>query len=144
MFENLANTINTLVVVGIVLCIYMIFIRFRMKKSFDYKPMCDLSDRISCSAPMKSRYASLLGIDNDIVGLLFYIGLDILMKNQMYIYVFYGAVVASVVSVFLAYSMFFKLRVICPLCVMLYAVNFGIMIAAYKLAYMSVEVIVAF
>ena len=55
---------------GIIISIYSLYVEHRVKQNKDYKAVCDISDRASCTATFKSDYGKLFGITNGIWGIL--------------------------------------------------------------------------
>ena len=53
-----------LAVLGFGISLYTYITEQKVKLNPEYKPVCDLSDRISCSKPMKSQYANIFFLSN--------------------------------------------------------------------------------
>ena len=112
-----------LAALGLGISLYTYVIEQRLKRDVSYKPVCDISDRISCSKPMQSQYASLFYFSNALVGTVFY-GLLIALalveaRNLMFI----ATIGASIVSCVLAYLLYVKIKALCLLCTSLYIIN---------------------
>lgn len=58
--------------IGFCISLYIYLLEKKVKANPQYKPLCDLSDKISCTKPMKSAYASIFYFSNAIVALIFY------------------------------------------------------------------------
>lgn len=116
---------------GLILCMYGLYLERTLKKNQAYKAACDLSDRISCSRTFLSPYSALLGVSNIYVGLLFYAVVLVLAYMQLYKLVFITACFACLASLYLAYIQYVKLRIVCLLCTSLYAINFLLALHSY-------------
>lgn len=122
--------IVVLACLGLAVSAYAFFLERKLKRSDSgdgsaaYKPACDINDRFSCSKPILSEYGSFFGISNAVLGLLFYATIILLVGFGFMKLVFWGALAACVVSVFLAYILFFKLKVFCVVCSSIYLINF--------------------
>ena len=113
-----------LAALGFGISLYTYLIEQRLKHDADYKPVCDISDRISCSKPMQSPYASLFFFSNAVMGMLFYgvlIVLALFDVGTILVLMTAGACIASCV---LAYLLYFKIKALCLLCTLLYLINF--------------------
>jgi len=97
----------------------------------EYKPVCELSDRVSCTKPILSEYGSILGVSNGILGLLFYSMIAVAAFVGAVGFIFYSAVAACLVSLYLAYLLLFRIHAICPICISIYATNFALLIVSY-------------
>lgn len=121
-----------LATVGLLVSAYGYFIEQKMKQDPTYKPVCDISDKISCSKPFQSPYGSLMKIPNTIFGIGFYsamLAFSVLEYKQP---LFYFSLAAVGVSCYLAYILYVKIKSLCLLCSTIYAVNFGLLLASYS------------
>ncbi len=57
-----------LALAGIVISIYAYTVEMNISKNPEYKPACDISDKISCSRVMRSGYGKLFGISTGLFG----------------------------------------------------------------------------
>lgn len=120
--------IRILASIGVFLSVYVLYIRWQRSRSLWYKPMCDLSAKVSCTQAFESEYSSLLGVDNSILGLLFYALVFMIADTQ---YVFWLAVLGVLASCFLAYISFFKQKNLCVVCLAVYVVNGLLMVYSW-------------
>ena len=122
------TSIVILAILGFCISLYAYSVENNIKRNPDYKPACDLSNLVSCSAPAKSKYSNLFYFSNAIVGMLFYscIALAAYFNSGLVLLVL--AIGGSIASLFLAYILFFKIRALCLLCVSTYIINFLIFI----------------
>ncbi len=116
---------------GLALSLYSFLIEQRIKQDPNYKPMCDFSDRASCSKPILSGYGRLLGISNSIVGSIFYAFLFNVAWRGLAQVAFWLSAAACVGSVFLAVILYTKIRTLCLICHAIYAINIGLLISSY-------------
>lgn len=117
-------------VVGLCISFYGFSIEQRLKKNPDYKPMCDISDRASCTKPIKSAMGKLFGISNTIVGIFFYFVMALFAWIRWYQLVFMGAIGACLISLYLAYILFFRIKTFCLICIVTYAINGALLVVS--------------
>ncbi|HLE76316.1 MAG TPA: vitamin K epoxide reductase family protein, partial [Candidatus Babeliales bacterium] len=73
--------------------------------------------------PIKSPLGKLFGISNTIVGMLFYPSIALLALVGWNGFVFIGSFGAFIVSLYLAYILFFQIRALCMICIATYFIN---------------------
>lgn len=116
--------------IGLCISIYTFITEKRLKQDPTYKPVCDISDRISCSKPMQSQYSNIFFVSNAIMGILFYagmIGLALIDAQQL---VLIGSVLSCAVSCVLAYLLYVKIQALCLLCTSLYVINIVMLVVS--------------
>lgn len=116
--------IMILAVLGFGVSLYTYLLEQKVKKMPQYKPMCDISDSISCTKPMKSSYASLFYISNAFLALVFYVLIFILALFQLKPFLMVIVLAGCAMSCVLAYLLYFKIKSLCILCTTLYVINF--------------------
>lgn len=119
--------------IGFSLSLYMYLIELKIKDTPSYKPVCDISDKISCSKPIKSKYSNLLFFSNAVIGMGFYGLLMILSFFDAINFIFFASLVACIASCFLAYILYFKINSLCLICTSLYVVNFTLLFMSMRL-----------
>ena len=60
-------------IIGFMVSLYAYYIEKKIEQDPTYKPICDLSDRISCSKPIRSSWGKLFTLSNASVGMVFYV-----------------------------------------------------------------------
>lgn len=120
--------IASLAIVAFGICFYSYTIERKLKIIPTYKPFCDISDAASCVKPLQSKYATIVGISNSLVGMLFYGLVFILALLHAVKLLFVAVVGGALVSCGLAYIVYFKIRTFCLLCTALYIINFSMLI----------------
>lgn len=118
---------------GLILCLYSYTVEQKLKQDQQYKPLCDLSDRISCSKPIQSQYGSLFGIPNSLIGIFFYLGILTLALLNMKTAIVAAAIAACCASAIFAFILAFKVQAFCLICVSIYAVNALLLWASLRL-----------
>lgn len=118
-------------VIGFLLSIYTFYVELRMRKSKDYKAICDISKNFSCTKAFSTKYGSILGLSNSIPGMFFYFIIFILTYSGFISLVFYLSILAMVATVYLAYISYFKLRNFCVVCNGVYIINLLLLIFSY-------------
>ncbi len=111
---------------GFGLSLYAFSIERTLQKNPNYRPACNISDRISCTAPIVSPYGKLFGFSNVLLGLVFYPFLALLAVTAPPIILLIATSGLLFFTVFLAYILFFKVKAICPICIALYMVNISL------------------
>lgn len=120
-------------IIGLTISIYAYFIENKIKENVDYKPFCDISDKLSCSKPVLSKYSNLFYFSNSIMGIFYYIAIIALAwLNQVNI-LFYLSCACLLISLILAYILFSKIKVVCLICLSIYIINLLIFILALKI-----------
>jgi vitamin-K-epoxide reductase (warfarin-sensitive) len=120
-----------LTISGFLISLYAFYIEKKMTKNPEYKPVCDLSDKVSCSKPIKSPYGKFFPVPNSIIGMIFYALMFLIALFGCQTLVFYGAVAACLVSIFLAYILLVKIKSYCLICFSMYVVNILLLISSY-------------
>lgn len=117
--------------VGLCICLYGLYIERKLVHDQNYKALCDLSDRASCTKTFLSPWGKMLGISNILLGAFFYTGMIALAWLDQGALLFAGAVSACLVSLFLAYILYTKVKTFCLLCVSLYVTNIILLVLTY-------------
>ncbi|XP_055371212.1 vitamin K epoxide reductase complex subunit 1-like protein 1 [Condylostylus longicornis] len=126
--------------IGFSLSFYAAYVESKVEENHDYKAMCDISSKISCTKVFSSSYAkgfgvlgkvfgenSLLNLPNGYLGIAFYgfFMVSGFLNNVTVIRIQYLLSILSVLlSFYLAYLLYFVLENLCILCVSTYIVNF--------------------
>ena len=119
--------------IGIVLSLYALFVKRQLEQNKDYKAICDINDKVSCTKAMGSRYGSLFIIPNSAFGVVFYGVMGLLAAFDELKAAFWLSVLAVLGSAYLAYISFFKLKVVCPVCSLIYIVNILLLALSWQL-----------
>jgi len=117
---------------GFCISLYTYIIEKKIKETPEFKPVCDISDRISCSKPIKSSYSNIFFFSNAIVGMAFYVVVALLAILQVEWLLLLVTIGGSIVSCFLAYLLYFKVKSLCLLCTSLYIINFLLLLIVLK------------
>lgn len=118
-----------LAAIGFCTSLYGFFVKQKLARDPNYKPACDISDKASCSKPFQSPYSRLFGISNTITGMIFYAVMSIATLLGFHTIVLLFAAGGAVVSAWLAYILYFKIKTFCLICTITYLVNIGLLIA---------------
>jgi vitamin-K-epoxide reductase (warfarin-sensitive) len=125
-------SILVLAAVGFCISLYTYLLEKKIKKQPNYKSVCDISDRVSCTKPMKSPYASIFYFSNAIVGVAYYLMIIVLALLQMHSLLLFATVIGCIASAFLAYLLYFKIKSLCLLCTSLYIINILLLLLAIR------------
>jgi len=120
--------IQVLAVIGFLIASYTLYVRHKLKAG-DYKPVCDISETISCSRAIESEYATTLILPNALLGLGYYAVTFILAFINLR-FVFYLAIPSVLFTIYLMYISF-KMKNACLVCIATYIVNFLILFYSY-------------
>jgi len=118
---------------GFLISLYTYLTEQKLKKDPTFKPVCDLSDRVSCSKPMQSQYANFFMISNGIAGMAFFaliIEFAYMGAHTLLLLVSLGGCIFSCI---LGYLLFVKVKVMCLLCTFIYIINFGLLYLSFAL-----------
>lgn len=119
-----------LAILGFCISLYTYIIEQKIKLNPEYKPACDLSDRMSCSKPIKSIYGGIFFVSNSILGMIFYLLIAILAINNSINFILIAAITATLFSCILAYILYVKIKALCLLCTSLYIINIVLLMYA--------------
>lgn len=120
-----------LALAGIVISIYAYTVETNIGRNAEYKPMCDISDKVSCSRVMQSGYGKILGISNALIGAAFYSLIFILASFSAATIIFYISIAAVLVSIGLAYLSYFRIKSFCLVCTSVYVINILLLVVSY-------------
>lgn len=105
-----------------------------------YVSVCDVNATVSCSQVYESRYGSVFGVPVALGGLIWFVGVLLLAlagarapaaaQANVAGYLLAWSTVGLAVSMYLAYSSFFVLGMVCLFCVAVYVTVIGIFILA--------------
>lgn len=113
-------------IIGFVLSCYAYMIEWKFKKVPGYKPLCDISERVSCLKPLTSSFANIFYFSNAIFGMLFYLTVVVLAFFNIVNFLFILSVFSLIMTIALAYLLYFKVKSFCLICSLIYIVNFMI------------------
>ena len=138
----------TLGVIGALCTLYAIYVEKRHEDNANYNAYCDINNRVSCTAVLKSPYArmvkktfnlsdnSVFNVPNTYYGMLFYIAVILYNVYPFTLIPFrevllLGASFCSLlVCVMLGYIMHYKLHNYCLVCIATYIVNAFVFVGA--------------
>lgn len=112
--------IRILASLGFLLSAYAFYVIKRTERSGKYKPLCDISENVSCTKAFISEYGSLMVLPNPLLGILFYALMIIIGEHQV---IFYLSSVAFAFTFYLAYLSYVKQKNFCLVCSAIYVVN---------------------
>jgi len=128
-------SILVLSIFGLVVSTYSLFVERKVSRSKDYKPMCDINDRISCTKAFSSEYGKHFGISNTVFGLTYYVLVLLLALLDQTVYVFYLTILGVLASIYLAHLLYFKIKSYCVVCTSIYIINVLLLLLALKTTY---------
>jgi vitamin-K-epoxide reductase (warfarin-sensitive) len=126
----MVSTFNVLSLLGLALTFYAIYVRNKKIENPHYKPLCDISKKISCTKSFMSEDFTILFFPNTIYGLIYY-GLCFLFSFSRVNYIFYISIPAMLFTFYLAYISYFKQKNFCAVCTILYLINIYLIIMSY-------------
>lgn len=122
--------------VGLLLSLYGLFVEQRLKANKNYKAVCDISDKISCTKTFLSPWGKIFGISNVYIGIAAYtlmIVVAIMGNAQL---AFLGACLLGLGTLFFAYILCTKIKTFCLLCTAIYSVNIALLLVTAGYLYM--------
>ena len=118
---------------GLLISAYALRVDIKSRKSKGYKPICDINDKISCTAALTSGFGHLFGFSNAYFGLAFYALVLILAAVDQMTFVFYLAILAILYSIYSAGVLVFKIKSLCLVCISLYIINILLLIFSWSI-----------
>lgn len=128
-------TIELIALLGLGVSLYAYWIEHKLSQNANYKAVCDISDKISCTKSLAGPYSAIIGISNTIIGIIFYTSMFWLAIGNYNKLLFIGAASSIIVSVYLAYILTFKVKTFCLVCFCIYIVNILLLIATLSNLY---------
>lgn len=119
--------------VGALLSGYGLKVRRVATEDPNYKPLCDISENISCTKALLSKEGSLTGLPNPYLGMMIYMGIILLASFDYIKIICYIAIGLVTISVYLAYISYIKQKNFCLLCTAIYLINVGLLIVSWGL-----------
>ena len=117
------TAIMILCAIGFLLSAYAFFVEWQLTHNRAYKAACDISDRVSCTRPLLSPYAKMLGISNALLGVAFYAAIMVCDWWGYAEVVRYGTLLGALASVVFAYILYFKIHSLWLIGTSIYVVN---------------------
>lgn len=121
--------IIALAVIGLYIAAYFTLVYYGLlAPSTKLMPsVCRLKDR-SCQTVLTTKYARLFGVPNSLLGVVYYLALIVLVSGGWTAGPVASALIAAAwfavaVGFLLVYSLFFIIRIPCPLCLAGHAIN---------------------
>ncbi len=124
-------TIRILSLLGLILSIYAFYTEKKFEKNKKHKALCDIHDKASCTKAFSSEYGKMFGVSNSLAGVFFYVIIIILSFLNYYKIIFYFAIISSLITIYLAYALFFKLKNLCIVCTAIYIINILLFVISY-------------
>lgn len=122
--------------IGFGISLYAYIIEQKIRSTPDYKPFCDINDKISCSKPLKSEYSNLFFVSNAIVGMAFYALTIVLSVLEAQKLLLVAAIASFIATCILAYILYVKIQSFCLVCTATYIVNIIILLLVIRNFYL--------
>jgi uncharacterized membrane protein len=123
------SMLRLLAAAGLGLSVYALWVKQKLKLVDGYRPICDIRGNISCTKALGSRYSTTAGVQNPLLGILYYIGVIVLTFFQPR-FILFPATAAVLFSLYLAFVSYAVQRNFCLVCSATYLVNIGILATA--------------
>ena len=120
-----------LAIIGLLTSVYTYYVEQKLNVDPNYKPICDISDKVSCSRTFQSQYANLFLVSNALAGLGYYALILLLHFFAATNLLFYLVLAGCMASIGLAYILLFKVKSYCLLCITTYVVNFLMLLVVW-------------
>jgi len=115
--------IGILAFIGALLTLYLLHVEASLLQNKNYKSLCDISDKVTCTGVAKSQYAHLFGVSNAVLGILYYGLVAILAIFGEMRLITIVSIPAMVLTLVLGYMLFYKIKKVCPVCYAAYIIN---------------------
>ena len=136
---------------GLLLSLYTAYIYKQKQNDPEYEALCDISESISCSDVISSRYAkgfglfdnilasdSLLKIPNFVLAIVFFISYFSVAASGHFTYLLLPAATTSLLmSLYLFYILNWVMEVHCLVCYSAYAVSFALFLIEIRLTILN-------
>jgi vitamin-K-epoxide reductase (warfarin-sensitive) len=117
---------------GLLLSSYASYVIYRSNNS-KYKPLCDITEKISCTKAFSSKHGKLAILPNPWYGIAYYSVILSLVLLQQQKIIFILSIFMMVITLYLAYISYYKQRNFCIVCTGIYLVNFITFFYSYSL-----------
>ncbi|XP_046811122.1 vitamin K epoxide reductase complex subunit 1 [Lucilia cuprina] len=134
------NKLRLWCILGLILSLYATYVEIKLLLNKDYRALCDLAPKLSCTAVFNSQYGKSFGFlnmffdektskwnpPNGIYGIIYYtllLATTFLKRPELLKYQIVFCVLSNIMSLYLAYLLYI-LENICVVCVTIYVVNF--------------------
>ncbi len=119
-------------IIGFLLSWYALSVERKVNLNKNHKAMCDINDKISCTKAFRSLYGKMFGVQNSMLGMLFYVVVFVFALFDQMTLVFYLSVLSLLVSIYFAYVLYTKVKSFCLICHGIYLVNILLLIFSYS------------
>lgn len=127
----MTTIIGVLAVCGFLISLYGFLVEQKFRQNPNYKPVCDINNRISCSKAFMSEYGKLFGVTNTLAGMAYYGLVFVLVILGFSNLLFYLTAIGVGASFFFAYLLIFKVQSLCLVCFATYIINALLFIFAF-------------
>ncbi|XP_055617366.1 vitamin K epoxide reductase complex subunit 1-like protein 1 [Toxorhynchites rutilus septentrionalis] len=133
---------------GFLLSLYTSYVEIRVERDHSYQAMCDISERVSCTKVFSSAYGRGFGIVGDLLGddsplnvpngfygiFYYFLVAGLAFSNSILVtkLASYLIALSNLLSIYLAYLLYFVLEDLCLVCVATYGVNLISLIVALQ------------
>ncbi len=112
-----------LAVIGFFISAYAYYVEKKIRQEPGFKPFCDINNKISCTKPIKSIYSNLFFFSNAFVGMFYYMVITFLAFLDARTFLIIIASISMIITCYLAYILYFKIKSFCLLCTSVYLIN---------------------
>jgi len=130
------SIITFLGLVGLLTSSYSLYAYYRATHDKDYRALCDINNRISCSKTFRGKFGHFLGLPNGFWGIILYIIIIVAAYYQASLWLFLLSGWAVIFSIRLAYILITKVKLLCIDCIIIYVVN-ALLLIVSSIVYLS-------
>jgi len=109
--------------IGLLLSVYAYRVKKNLERVPSYKPLCDISDRVSCKRAFTSKESSLFFAPNSAWGMFYYFFLIIFFENYWYTYALALSAIGLALSLYLGFILYYKQKNFCVVCWGIHIIN---------------------
>ncbi len=124
--------IPLLALIGVALSAYAYYVERKATNNPGYHAVCDLGKSMSCTKALLSEYGHYFDISNSLIGFFYYIIL-LYLSFELDILLIPLSFIAVLVSLYLAYIQYAKLKNFCIICTLMYVLNSALFVASLYL-----------
>lgn len=136
------NFLFVLTVLGLLASLTSTYVHYRLLTETEYLSFCDVSSTVNCTTVYLSRFGSFGGVPVALIGTIWFGLVSLLLiaerrgpstyRSSVPLYLFTLSGSALVVILYLAFSSWFILGVMCLLCVLVYFAIIGIFVVSKR------------
>lgn len=123
--------------IGLILSIYAYRVTVNLKRMPQYKPLCDISNRVSCKRAFNAKESHLFIVPNSLWGMVYYFVAIMFIEYNWLLWAFYLSTIGLIVSLYLSFILYYRHKNFCVICWAIHLVNLFIFVSLLFSTYLS-------